>query len=305
MRIAVTPRSLSADGHSALDMLTQKGYQLVFPDPGRMPSAERLAKTIPGCVGWLAGVEPITESTLEQAVGLKVISRNGSGIDNIALHAAERLEITVKRTIGANARGVAELAIGLMLCGIRHVSWSDGLLSAGIWKRRIGIEVAGRRLGVIGCGAIGRTVADLALGIGMTVTGHDPFVANALRSDRFRYGSIADLLASADVITLHCPLLERPLIDADFLARAREGVVIINTARAELVDTDAMLSALNAGKVSCYATDVHHREPPEPGPLLRHDRVIVTPHIGGFTRESVERASIEAAANLLAVLEGR
>ena len=146
MKIAVTPRSLSSAGHPALSALTDRGYELVFPAPGETPDESDLLDAIPGCVGWLAGVEPIGEKVLEAAQCLKVISRNGVGIDNIHIPTAEARGIRVERAIGANARGVAELAVTLMLSAFRHVPWSDSQLHSGNWARRRGVEAgpAGR-----------------------------------------------------------------------------------------------------------------------------------------------------------------
>lgn len=304
-RIAVTPRSLSAAGHPALSLLTSRGYEIVYPSPGKTPSEEDLLRTVPGCIGWLAGVEPISPAVLEAAKGLRVISRNGTGVDNIDLAVAGEHGIKVERAIGANARGVAELAITLMLSAFRSVPWSDANLRRGDWQRRIGIEAQGRTLAVIGCGAIGREVADLALGLGMWVIGYDPFPSNSFARPGFRFGSLEEALSSADAISLHCPPGETPILDEAMLARLKRGVVVVNTARAELIDDAAMLAALESGQVGGLATDVFRSEPPEPSALLAHPRVIQTPHAGGFTEESVERATRVAVENLLRVLEAR
>jgi D-3-phosphoglycerate dehydrogenase len=304
-RIAVTPRSLSAAGHPALSLLTSRGYEIVYPAPGKTPSEEDLLRTVPGCVGWLAGVEPISPTVLAAAKGLRVISRNGTGVDNIDLAVAGEHGIRVERAMGANARGVAELAITLMLSAFRSVPWSDANLRRGDWQRRIGIEAQGRTLAVIGCGAIGREVADLALGLGMWVVGYDPFPSNSFARPGFRFTPLEEALTQADAISLHCPPGEAPILDEAMIARLRRGVVVVNTARAELIDDVAMLAALEAGHVAGLATDVFRKEPPEPSALLAHPRVIQTPHAGGFTEESVERATRVAVENLLKVLEAK
>lgn len=304
-RIAVTPRSLSAAGHPALSLLTDRGYEIIYPAPGKTPSEDDLLQSVPGCVGWLAGVEPISPAVLTAAEGLKVISRNGTGVDNIDLRVAGDLGIRVERAMGANARGVAELAITLMLSAFRSVPWSDAALRRGDWQRRIGVEAQGRTLGVIGCGAIGREVADLALGLGMWVVGYDPYPSNSFARPGFRFAPLDEALTQADAISFHCPPGARPILDAETIARLRPGVIVVNTARAELIDDTAMLAALEAGQVGGLATDVFRKEPPEPSPLLAHPRVIQTPHAGGFTEESVDRATRVAVENLLKVLEAR
>lgn len=303
MKIAVTPRSLSGAGHPALSLLTDRGYELVYPSPGETPSEAALLAAIPGCAGWLAGVEPIGPAVLEAATGLRVISRNGVGVDNIHMPTAAARGIRVERAIGANARGVAELAIALMLAAFRHVPWSDARLHAGTWARRQGIEAEGRTLGIVGCGAIGRTVAEIALGLGMKVIGHDPFPSEGFAPDGFRFAALDEVLAGSDAVTLHCPPAATPVLDAAALAAMKPGAVIVNTARADLIDDAAVLAALERGKLSAFATDVFHEEPPAPSTLLSHDRVILTPHAGGFTAESVDRATRAAVENILKVLE--
>lgn len=302
-KIAITPRSLSGAGHPALSQLTDRGYELVYPNPGNTPSEGNLLETVPDCVGWLAGVEPISQRVLESAKGLKVISRNGSGVDNINVPDAEARGIRVERVVGANARGVAELAVTLILSAARHVPWSDAVLRSGDWQRRVGFEVQGRTLGVIGCGAIGRQVSEMALGLGMEVIGYDPYPQNSFAPSGFRYGALEEIWQEADVITLHCPPSDAPIIDSVVVEQLTPGTVIVNTARAGLIDDEAVLAGLESKRIGCLATDVFHREPPEMTPLLQHDRVILMPHAGGLTRESVERATNAAVANLLKVLE--
>ncbi|WP_420006405.1 phosphoglycerate dehydrogenase [Arenibacterium sp. LLYu02] len=301
-KIAITPRSLSGAGHPSLSLLTDQGYELVFPAPGQTPTEEALLSSVPGCVGWLAGVEPIPARVLDHADGLRVISRNGVGVNNIDLAAAERLGIAIERAAGTNARGVAELAITLMLAGFRHVPWSDAQLHQGKWERRKGIEAEGRTLGIIGCGAIGQTVARIAIGLGMKVLGYDPFPPKDFAPEGFRMASLDEIFQLANAISLHCPPSDKPLVDLQVVASLKPGVVMINTARAELIDEAAVLRGLKDGQISCLATDVFRTEPPEASELHSHDRVIMTPHAGGFTEESVTRATNTAVHNLLKVL---
>ncbi len=303
-KIAVTPRSLSRNGHPALQTLTDAGYEVIFPTPGKQPTVDELRIFLPECVGYLAGVEPVPGDVLALCPTLKVISRNGVGVDNVDLAATQALGIAVEKAIGANSRGVAELAISLMLAGLRHVAWSDQQIKQGRWSRREGIEVYGRTLGVVGCGQIGRYVVQMALGLGMAALAYDlfPDPAFAAAGD-FRYVELDALLSQADVVSLHCPPATRPLIDATALGRMKPGALLINTARAALVDDQAVLQALDSGKLRGFATDVYDREPPAMTALLGHERVIATPHAGGLTEESIERATEAAVRNLLRVLE--
>jgi D-3-phosphoglycerate dehydrogenase len=303
-KIAVTPRSLSKDGHPALAPLERAGYELIFPAPGLQPTVEELKQSLPACVGYLAGVELIPVEVLKLCPQLRVISRNGVGVDNIDLAAAEAQGIAVERAVGGNARGVAELAIGLMLTGLRQIPWSDRQLKLGGWTRQKGIEVQGRTLGVIGCGQIGKYVVEMALGLGMRARAYDLYPDQTFApAGDFAYVPLDKILSEADVISLHAPPAEQPLIDAAVLDRIKEGTFLINTARAALIDETAVLYALENGKLRGFATDVFHSEPPEMTPLLCHERVIATPHAGGFTEESIERATESAVRNLLKILD--
>jgi D-3-phosphoglycerate dehydrogenase len=300
-RILVTPRSLTRDPHPALQRLEADGHELVFSAPGDTPDESALLALVPGCVGWLAGVEPITPRVLQAATALRVISRNGSGTDNIPLSIAEDLGIKVLRAGHANARGVAELAIGLALASLRHLPDSSHAIKAGAWRRSPGLEIEGRTVGIIGCGAVGRLVARLALALDARVRAYDPFPDLTFSpAGDFAWGRLDAVLAEAEILSLHCPMPADGtiLLDAAAIASLRRGCHIVNTARAGLVDEAAMLAALDTEQVRVYATDVFAVEPPEPSALLRHPRVIATPHIGGLTAESVTRATVAAVENL-------
>ncbi|MGI4748652.1 MAG: phosphoglycerate dehydrogenase [Janthinobacterium lividum] len=307
-RILITPRSLTRNPDPALQALVQDGYQLVFSRAGETPNEAALLDLLPGCAGWLAGVEPVSSRVLESASDLRVISRNGTGSDNLPLDVAKRLGIQVLRAAGANARGVAELAIGLMLASLRHVPEQSAALKAGNWERRPGLEIEGRTLGLIGCGAVGRLVARFALALDARVRVFDPCPDPGFMPEgEFAWAPLEQVLEEADLLSLHCPMPadERALLDRPVIGRLRQGCHVVNTARAALVDEDAMLAALETGHVRVYATDVFAVEPPVPSRLLAHPRVIATPHIGGLTAESVHRATIAAVENLRAALRNQ
>jgi phosphoglycerate dehydrogenase-like enzyme len=304
-RILITPRSLTKHGHAALDVLTQAGHELVMSTPGAQPGEDELCALLPGCVGYLAGVEKITARVLSAADQLRVISRNGTGVDNIDLATAEARKITIRRAEGANARGVAELAFAHLLGLMRSISRGDQTLKQGGWDRWLGSECAGRTLGLIGCGRIGRLLAAFALGFGFRVLAYDPYPDPTFApADQFSYASFADVIAGSDALSLHCPPGKHgPLINAETLARMRHGAFIINTARWELLDPDAALEALESGRLAGLALDVFDAEPPNDRRLLVHPRVVATAHVGGFTSASVARAVSIAARNILESLD--
>lgn len=307
-KILVTPRSLTKGGDPALDLLTKEGFEIVFSTPGKMPQEDELIELLPGCVGYLAGVEPITAAVLESAVDLKVISRNGTGINTIDLDAAKRQNIEILRAEGANARGVAELTLGVMLSLIRSIPFSDARIKREKWERRKGMELEGRTLGLIGCGKIGQMVTQLALAFGMQVVAYDAYPnPNFAPSPDFRFADLDEVLAKSEIISFHCP--EQPdgqaILNVVKMGRLKPGVFVVNTARSSLIDETAILEALQDGRVAGLALDVFDREPPATTPLLLDDRVIVTPHIGGFTSESISRATLAAVENLLTFFKGK
>jgi D-3-phosphoglycerate dehydrogenase len=304
-KILITPRSLTRDGDPALELLKQAGYELVLCTPGKAPDEAELLRLLPGCVGWIAGVEKITEKVLRGARGLKAISRNGTGVDSVDLEACRRLGIAVLRAEGANARGVAELTLGFLLALVRSIPASNAAMKAGRWERGQGTELEGRTLGIIGCGKIGRLVAKFALALDMRVLAYDAFPDAAFApSAMFRFAALDEVLGSSDAVTLHCPHApgEPPVIDSRSVGKMKKGACLINTARAGLVDPAAVLRGLEQGQISGYAVDAYDTEPPAASALLSHAKVITTPHIGGFTAESVSRATRAAVENLLAAL---
>ncbi len=303
-RILVTPRSITKEGHPALAKLESAGFEWVSCAKGRQPTEEELLELLPGCVGYFAGVEPVSARVLQSASDLKVISRNGVGVSSIDLGAAKRQGIRVLTTPGANARGVAELTFAHMLALARGLCFGDRSLKAGGWDREKGFELQDRQLGLVGCGAIGRIVSELAIAFGMRVRAYDLYPDPNFHPQGFDYAPLDEVLADSDVISFHCPPPAdgKPLVDEAFLAKVKPGALLVNTARGELLDENAVLAALDSGQIFGLGLDAHRGEPPSDRSLLEHPRVLATAHIGGFTTESVDRAVTGAVDNLLLAL---
>lgn len=304
MKILVTPRSLSQQGDPQLKRLEEAMFEVLTPFPGRQPNEDELLDIIGSIDGYLAGVEPISRKVLEQASALKIISRFGVGLDSVDLEAARELGIRVEGTPGTNSQGVAELALALLFSAARNIPESSRSVKDGKWERVKGIELAGKRLGIIGCGQIGQRLARMAIGIGMEVIGYDLYQTLELeKMNGFEYSTIEKVTASCDAISLHCPPGETPIVDSSFLSKVKDGVILINTARSQLVDNDKLFEALVAGKVSAYAVDAFDREPPVLEKLYMHDRVVLSPHIGGYTKESVSRTAQKSVDTLIGILK--
>jgi phosphoglycerate dehydrogenase-like enzyme len=304
-RILVTPRSLTSSDIGALPTLAplrERGYTVVAGPAGRVPTPDDLRLLLPGVVGWLAGIEQVTADVLDAAPDLRVISRNGTGSENIDHAAAQARGIAVRTAGGANAQGVAELALAHVMNAVRELSWSDAALHRGEWTRTRGREIAELEVGVVGQGAIGAKVAGIFAALGARVHYYDPFVVDA--GPYIRHDDLQDLLAACDVVSLHVPPIgARPLIGATEVDALRQGAVLVNTARSALIEEEAVLAGLYSGRIGCYAVDAFDQEPPALTPLLQHPRTVMTPHAGGFTGASVRRATEQAVVNIIESLE--
>jgi D-3-phosphoglycerate dehydrogenase len=250
----------------------------------------------------------VTADVIGAARRLKVIGRAGVGVDNVDVDAATRRGIVVANAPESNVVSAAEHTIGLLVALARNIPQAHAALVDGRWERSRwgGVELADKVLGVLGFGRIGRQVARRALGLQMKVVAYDPFVSG----ERFRELGVESLtfdevLARADFLTLHLPLTDetRRSVDADAIAKMRDGVRIVNAARGDLVDDEALVAALESGKVAGAALDVFVPEPYD-GPLLRAPNVVVTPHLAASTDEAQDRAGVIVAEQVAAALEG-
>jgi D-3-phosphoglycerate dehydrogenase len=247
---------------------------------------------------------------LENSARLKVIGRAGVGVDTIDLETAKSRSVIVVNAPTATSSAVAELTIGLILSLARGIPRADKSLKLGQWLKKdlLGIEIFEKKLGVIGMGNIGANVAKKASALGMSVLGYDPFLDKKEISHRGAEPvSLSELYSAADFITLHIPLTPNThhFIDAKALEQMKTGVRLVCAARGGIVDEAALLTALESGKVAGAALDVFESEPPGLTPLISHQNLIATPHIGAQTLESQERVSRDIAEEVLAALEGK
>ena len=304
-RILVTPRSLSIGCAPSLDPIRKAGYEIVVPAPGRMPTESELLESVPSCIGWIVGVENVSPAVIDSAAGLRAISRNGTGVDNLPLERIREAGIRLMRAEVANANSVAELALGLSIAGLRGIAAAHVGIRAGGWPRSLGKEVRGSKIAVVGLGAVGRIYARLCVAIGARVHGFDPHVGDdPVRASGFQIAGLPDALKGANVVSLHCPLPEdrSPVIGAKEFDAMRGCSVLVNTARSGLVDERSLKEALDEGRIGAYATDVFDEEPPKGSFLLTHERAILTSHIGALTDKSARKAADIAVDRLLKAL---
>lgn len=295
----VAVEMLEAAGHTA-DIQTGK-------------SLEELRALAPGAQGWLvrSGTQ-LTADLIEAAPDLRVIGRAGVGVDNVDLEAATRRGILVLNAPDGNTLSTAEHTCAMLLALARRIPQAHASLQAGKWDRKqfTGAELEGKTLAVVGVGKIGRAVAERMQAFGMQVIGFDPVLApEAAERLGIELVDLEAVYARADVITVHTPLNDatRGLLNRDTLARCKDGVRIVNCARGGIVDEQALLEALESGKVAGAALDVFSEEPPGPAlePLLRHPNVVVTPHIAASTDEAQEKVAVQVTEALTEALAGR
>ena len=251
----------------------------------------------------------LTADVIDRAARLKVIGRAGVGVDNVDVEAATRRGIIVANAPESTVVSAAEHTVGLLVALARNIPQAHAALKQGRWERSTygGIELAGKTLGVLGFGRIGQQVARRALGLGMRVVAYDPYVA----AERFRelgaerVEAPEDVYAAADFVTLHLPLTAetRGSVGAAAFEAMRPGVRVVNAARGELLDEEALLAALGSGRVAGAALDVFSSEPYS-GPLLELDNVVVTPHLAASTGEAQDRAGLIIAEQVAAALDG-
>ncbi len=243
---------------------------------------------------------------LDAAPNLKLIIRGGVGLDNVDLEYAKARGITVTNTPQASSVAVAELAMALMLAACSHVIEGHNGLKRGEWlkKQLKRTELYQKTLGLVGAGRIATEVGKRAAAFGMTVIAHDPYVST---SEVAAMTSLDDLLARADFISLHTPLTDetRGMVNKDFLAKTKPGVIIVNTGRGKCIVEADMAEALESGHVACYATDVYTSDPPPAdSPLLSAPRVIMTPHIGASSKENLLRIGDIVVEKIRAFVNG-
>jgi D-3-phosphoglycerate dehydrogenase / 2-oxoglutarate reductase len=304
--VVVTARSFGSGDADPAGLLQKVGLRVANADPAHDQAV--LEETLSAAVAWIAGTSPIDDRHLAAAPKLKIVARYGTGYDSVDLAAAARRGVIVTNTPGANAEAVADHTVGLMLATLRHLVAGDRASRDGIRLPLRGRELGALTVGIVGFGIIGRAVARRLIGgFGSRVVAYDPFVA----PERVRevgiepVGDLSGLARVADVLTLHMPGGGGAVVDAAFLSRMRPGAVLINTARGDLLDEQAVASALAERRLAAAAVDVLASEPATSSPLLDAPNAIVTPHVAAQTTQAIDRMGMMAAEEVVRVLAGK
>jgi D-3-phosphoglycerate dehydrogenase len=287
---------------SAVDLLSEVDGWHVDARPGR-PRAQLLEDLRDADALIVRSATKADAALIDAAPKLRVIARAGTGVDNVDLEAAGARGILVLNSPGANAVSVAEHACALMLTMARSIAAADAAMKQQRWEKRslVGAELRGKTLGILGLGRIGQEVSTRARGFGMEVMAHDPFIAAQIAEDLgVTLVSLDELCAKADYLTLHVPSTPatRHLFNAERLAHCKQGIRIVNTARGNLIDEEALADAIESGHVAGAGLDVFETEPPVHWRLARLPQVVATPHIAASTLEAQEQIGVEVATSV-------
>lgn len=311
MRILLTTTSYQDTPGRHHKMLEESGHEVVR-DRGPLTEAQmlELIRSKGPFDGFLHGDDAITKNVIQAALpSLKALSKYGIGLDSVDVKGATDLKVPVLFTPGVNHTTVAEHTFGLLIALAKHIIAHANSVSEGKWKRITGCELAGKTLGVMGLGRIGKEVAKRARAFDMNVIGYDVYWDNdfAKQHEVTRCWKAEELICKADVVSLHMNLTDenREYFNKERLAMMRKGAYIVNCARGGLVHEQDIAAACKSGHLGGYATDVLEIEPMKvPHPFQGVPNIIVTPHVGSRTFESVERQALMSTENLLRVLAG-
>lgn len=299
MKIAITTSSFAVYSQEPLDLLTAAGLEYVLNPHGRKLTAAEVVDLCRDVEGVVAGTEPLNWEVLKALPKLKAISRCGVGMDNVDLNAAKELGVKVRNTPDGPTRAVAELTLGFVLDLLRQVTLMDRELRSGVWKKRMGRLLLGKRVGVVGFGRIGQSVGALLAAMGADIAYTDP-VVDLTTHPRM---SLEELMAWSEIVTLHCskPKGQAFLIGGKELDMLPEGALLLNVSRGGLVDEAALYERLKSGRLAGAAVDVFNEEPYD-GPLRSLPTAILTPHVGSYAREGRVQMELDSVRNLLEAL---
>ncbi|PKN90233.1 MAG: phosphoglycerate dehydrogenase, partial [Chloroflexi bacterium HGW-Chloroflexi-7] len=286
-RLLVSPTSYGKNDARLKTELEALVGEVIYNPTGKPLTSAEVAGLLPGIDGYIAGLDIIDASALKTADKLKVIARYGVGFDNVDLEAAKNKNIVVTNTPGANSVSVAELALGLILALARQIPEAVDAVHQGKWPRYSGVSLEGKTIGILGLGAIGKQLARRLAGFDCKILAFDPYADKQFALDnQITLADMDQVIAAADFVSLHLPLLPetRGIVDEAFLNKMKKGSYLVNTSRGEAINEEALLKALQSGRLKGAGLDAFIVEPPDPNnPLLALPNVIATPHLGAQT----------------------
>ena len=306
-KVLITSRSFGKINDEGYRILEAAGYS--YLNTGADFDQAAFEEMIPGFDALIIGAHPFPAEVLARCEKLKIICKHGAGLDNIPLDQAKKQGVIVCNAPGTNSNAVADLAFGLMLSSARLIQRSSLNARQGIKKSVIGTDVYGKTLGLLGFGAIAKCVSRRAAGFSMRVLAYDPYVKEVPEefASFVTLCGLDEVIRSCDILSIHMPLTDetRGMIGATQLAAMREGSILINTARGGIVDEKALGDALRSGHLMAAALDVVEDEPLSADhPLMELENVILTPHIGMYSKEAVNAVGLICARNVAALEKG-
>jgi len=306
MKVLISDETFGKIDSRAIKMLSDAGLDPIQNTEGKKFTEDELIESLEGVIGIITGAaEPITRKVIEDAKSLKVISRYGTGLDNIDLKAAEEFDITVCRTPDAPTQAVAELTLALILNLSRKINAMDNVVRSGKWTPNIGNLLSGKTVGIVGLGRIGKTVVKLVEPFSVKILAHEPCPDDKFVSQyEVELVTLERLLTESDIVSLHLPLTSETqgIIGREEFSKMKKNTLFINTARGRLVDEQALINALEKRVIAGAALDVFETEPYD-GKLKEFENVLLTPHIGTFTVETRKKMEIQTVENLINALE--
>jgi D-3-phosphoglycerate dehydrogenase len=303
-RIAITIRSFDESG-PAFERLWENSDIIYINKSGERLNESTLSDVLKNAEGVIAGTESLTECVLKSAPYLRVISRVGVGLDSVDMEEANRQKITVFNTPDAPTRSVAEHTIALLLSIVKKIPQYNSRIRKGDYSTESGSLIFGKKIGIVGLGRIGFQVAELASALGCSVQYYDPLLTKVVPVTWMRADTLIELLACADVVTLHASPQpgKKYILDESNISNCKKGAILLNTARGTLIEEQALIQSLDCGRIASVGLDVFPQEP-YTGKLLEYDQVIMTPHVASNTREARKEMEMEAVNNLLMGMRG-
>ena len=307
-KVLITSRSFGKISNEPLNVLKNAGFEITLK--GQDFNQAEFEAIVPDYDALIIGAHDFPVEVMERCHKLKIICKHGAGLDNINVDKAKDLGIAVCNVPGTNSNAVADLTFGLMLAVARNIVSTNRWVHEGKWKTAIGVDVYGKTLGLMGFGAIAKNVARRARGFNMKVLAYDPYVKE-LPEEFLNYVTLCtqeQVITNCDFLSLHLPLTAETqnIISKPELNRMKKGAYVINCARGGIVSEKALYEALVSGHIAGAAMDVSEVEPMSTdNPLLTLDNVIVTPHIGMYSKEAIGAVSLICAQNAAACAESK
>jgi len=301
-KVFISTTSFAKDDPAPLRLLKEAGLEICLNTLGKKLDEKEISGFLTDTDYLIAGTESLTKAVLESAKRLKIISRVGVGLDNVDLDTAKRIGIKVYNTPYGPTQPVAELTVGMILGMLRMLPLMDKDIRLGIWKKRTGSLLKGKKVGIIGFGRIGQKVAELLTPFGVEISYYD--LQPVKGAQNYPLKPLKELLQWSDIISLHCSPLpdNKPVLGKDELKNVKKGAWVVNTSRGGIIDEESLYASLKNGDLSGAALDVFDKEPYK-GPLTSLNNVILTPHIGSYAKEARIKMELEATENLLTGLK--